>query len=92
MRSTTSSTSIWTSKPMFSSSIFLDGLEAARLIRKRESDSGVPYQPIVAMTAHALDEHREASRLAGMDDHITKPVNVKDLERMLDTWSSQPSG
>lgn len=67
----------------------LDGLEAARMIRRRESDSGIPYQPIVAMTAHALEEHREASRMAGMDDHITKPVNVKDLERMLDTWSAQ---
>lgn len=42
----------------------LDGLEAARMIRKRESESGIPYQPIVAMTAHALNEHREASRLA----------------------------
>ena len=64
----------------------LDGLEATRLIRERELQSGVSAQPIVAMTAHALQGHRDASLSAGMNDHITKPINKKDLESMLNVW------
>jgi len=64
----------------------LGGLEATKIIRERESESGANSQPIVAMTAHALLEHREASISAGMDDHITKPINKGELQRMLDTW------
>lgn len=64
----------------------LDGLEATRQIRKMEAKSGQEFQPIVAMTAHALEEHREASLLAGMNDHVTKPVSRNDLARILDTW------
>lgn len=64
----------------------LDGLEASRLIRQREKTQGIAYQPIVAMTAHALPEHRKASLDAGMDDHITKPISTKDLASMLDIW------
>lgn len=64
----------------------LDGLAATRLIRERELQSGVSAQPIVAMTAHALQGHRDASLSAGMNDHITKPINKKDLESMLNVW------
>ena len=41
------------------------------------------------MTAHAMKEHRQASLDAGMDDHITEPINIGDLRRMLDNWSAQ---
>jgi len=64
----------------------MDGLQATRLIREKESQSGSNSLPIVAMTAHALQEHRDASMLAGMNDHITKPFSKNELQRLLNTW------
>ena len=51
----------------------MSGLEAAKHIR----DQGVKI-PIIAVTAHALKEDREACLSCGMNDYMTKPVN-KDL-------------
>ena len=67
----------------------MDGLDATRRIRDREQQDELDRTPIVAMTAHAMAEHRENSLQAGMDDHMTKPINVGDLQRMLDLWSRQ---
>ncbi|MBI5054006.1 MAG: response regulator, partial [Chloroflexi bacterium] len=55
----------------------MDGLEATRCIRQ-EFDSAT--QPrIVAMTANAMQGDREECLQAGMDDYISKPINVKEL-------------
>ncbi len=62
----------------------MDGLEATRSIRER----GLVQLPIVAMTAHAMDRDRELSREAGLNDHLTKPVNPVELEEMLVKWIS----
>jgi two-component system sensor histidine kinase/response regulator len=61
----------------------LDGLEATRRIRTfiRYADL-----PIIAMTAHAMTGDREKSLAAGMNDHITKPLNPQDLYRTLRRW------
>ena len=62
----------------------MDGLEAARTIRDPSSpvlDHGVP---IVAMTAHALAGDRERSLAAGMDDHVTKPIDSETLAAALE--------
>jgi CheY-like chemotaxis protein len=57
----------------------MDGLEATRYIRKN-----LKYQPtIVAMTASALSEDRDACIKAGMNDYITKPVNLEILINLL---------
>jgi CheY-like chemotaxis protein len=57
----------------------MDGLEATKYIRK---NSG--HQPIiVAMTANALPEDREECIKAGMDDYISKPINLEILVRIL---------
>lgn len=59
----------------------MDGLEATRLIRAQ----GL-HTPIVAMTAHALDADRQRSLAAGMDDHLTKPIDPAELEATLMRW------
>ncbi len=61
----------------------LDGLEATRIIRQREQQAGNPAQTIVAMTANALEEHSKASFDAGMNAHICKPINIKELAQVL---------
>ncbi|CAK0773523.1 hypothetical protein CCP3SC15_470020 [Gammaproteobacteria bacterium] len=61
----------------------MDGLTATRLIRKQ---LGTQPLPIIAMTAHALDQERQRCREAGMDDHITKPIDSKVLVATLARW------
>ena len=65
----------------------LDGLEATRRIRARWPDDG---PRIVAMTANAMAEDREACLQAGMNDYLAKPIRVAELEAALDR--SLPSG
>jgi len=61
----------------------MDGLEAARTIRRM---AGRAHTPIVAMTANAFDEDRRACLAAGMNDHIGKPVEVRVLKTALQRW------
>jgi signal transduction histidine kinase/CheY-like chemotaxis protein len=62
----------------------LDGYEAAREIRKRESAG--QRIPIVAVTAHAMKDHDLECKAAGMDDHITKPLDRERLQRCLNLY------
>jgi len=62
----------------------MNGLDATAAIRKSES-AGRPL-PIVAMTAHAMAGDREKSLAAGMDDHITKPIDPDELFGILIKW------
>jgi signal transduction histidine kinase/CheY-like chemotaxis protein len=63
----------------------VDGLEAARRIRVAEVASGKPRTPIIALTANAFDEDREACLAAGMDGFLVKPL-VR--ERLIETLAS----
>jgi PAS domain S-box-containing protein len=56
----------------------MDGLEATKAIRARESRAGT-HVPIVAMTAHAMKDDRDRCLAAGMDEYIAKPVRAKHL-------------
>ena len=60
----------------------MDGYTAARTIRASE-DSAVSEVPIIAMTANAFAEDREAAAAAGMQGHIAKPVDEKDMIRTI---------
>jgi CheY-like chemotaxis protein len=57
----------------------MDGLTATRLIREREAIEGLDPMPILCLTANALPEHVDASRAAGADAHLTKPISAVTL-------------
>ena len=59
----------------------MDGLQATKAIRKSKSAGELP---IVAMTAHALEQDYAKSRAAGMQDHITKPIVPAYLFRVIE--------
>jgi PAS domain S-box-containing protein len=59
----------------------MDGLEASRQVRRQFPPERQPR--IVALTANAMVEDREACREAGMDDYLSKPVQVKELQAAL---------
>ncbi|MCL2122652.1 MAG: response regulator [Desulfovibrionaceae bacterium] len=63
----------------------LDGLEAARRARELPVP-GIRALPILAMTAHALETDRKKSLQAGMQDHLTKPINPELLYASLAKW------
>jgi signal transduction histidine kinase/DNA-binding response OmpR family regulator/HAMP domain-containing protein len=63
----------------------MDGLTAASLIR---SETRFDDLPILAMTAHAMSGDREKSLAAGMNDHITKPIDPDLLTQTLAYWLS----
>ncbi|EMG35803.1 PAS/PAC sensor hybrid histidine kinase [Desulfocurvibacter africanus PCS] len=59
----------------------MDGVEATRHIRAGEA--GDPNVPIVAITAYALKGDREKFLKAGMDDYLSKPIDIKELDQVL---------
>ncbi len=61
----------------------LDGLGAARKIRSLPAHASTP---ILAMTANAFTEDREAALAAGMNDHLSKPIDPDALYRALMQW------
>ena len=59
----------------------MDGYEATKKIRAINTE--LSKIPIVAMTANAFEEDRKAALLAGMDEHIAKPISIPKLEKVL---------
>jgi len=68
----------------------VDGLEATRRIRARES-GGTYRQPIVCVTANAVEAYRAQCMAAGMDDLIAKPVAIPGLLCVLARWLPAPT-
>ena len=65
----------------------MDGFEATRILRAEGF-----RLPIVAMTANAMSGDRESCIEAGMDDYISKPIAVPQLEALLERWSKHVRG
>ncbi|MDX1983131.1 MAG: PAS domain-containing protein [Bryobacteraceae bacterium] len=68
----------------------LDGYEATIEIRRAEQASGARRTPILAMTASALDSDRERCLASGMDDFLSKPVQLAHLRQALERFAPQP--
>lgn len=68
----------------------MDGYEATRQLRWLEAEKQLPRTTVIALTAHAMAEHRERCFHAGMDDHLAKPVMLKELAAMLRRWNRSP--
>lgn len=62
----------------------MDGLEATQRIRALPGRKTRP--PIIAMTAHALPTDREKSLEVGMNDHLTKPLDIPGLLSTMERW------
>ncbi|MEZ2276681.1 MAG: response regulator [Microcoleus sp.] len=65
----------------------MDGLEASRLICQEWDDAAKPW--IVAMTANAMRGDREECIAAGMDDYLSKPIEIEELVRVLKSCKSR---
>ena len=60
----------------------MDGLEATRLIRAMDREDAKPL-PVIALTANAFDEDVQRSLQAGMNAHLSKPVEPEVLYQTL---------
>ena len=63
----------------------LDGYSATTIIRKKEKNKNF-RTPIVAMTAYALNGDREKCLAAGMDDYISKPIELEKFIELMYKW------
>lgn len=61
----------------------MNGFDATREIRKIESRDGRPHVTIIAVTANAMQGDREKCLEAGMDDYLSKPIQVAELQQLI---------
>lgn len=54
----------------------LDGYDATRMLKSQPETASIP---IVAMTAHALEEERQKAEQAGCDGYVTKPIDTRSF-------------
>jgi len=66
---------------------FMDGYAATQAIREWEKFTRRRPIPILALTAHILDEHKEKSRVSGMNEHLSKPLELSELQDALLRWA-----
>jgi CheY-like chemotaxis protein len=64
----------------------MDGFAATRQLRELERAGGATRTPVIAMTALAMAEDRDRCTESGMDDYVSKPVNLTALGSALERW------
>ncbi len=65
----------------------MDGLNATKKIREIETKTNL-HTPIIALTAGAFNEEKERCLAAGMDDFLTKPIQVDKIQSVLNKYLS----
>ncbi|QIO05033.1 GacS-like sensor histidine kinase [Acinetobacter shaoyimingii] len=66
----------------------MSGIDTTRAIRSLESTVDNMRMPIIALTAHALADEKEKLLKVGMDDYVTKPIQMEQIIHILTHWSS----
>ena len=69
----------------------MDGFEATRRIRRLEHEQDLPPVPIIALTAHILEEHRQHGADVGMDGFLGKPLDSQLLYATLERYLPRPA-
>lgn len=73
----------------------LDGVQAVNRIRSIEKEQSRPQIPIIALTAHAMDEMRQSLLESGMDGFVAKPVSISllqsEMQRVTNTVAGENS-
>jgi two-component system, sensor histidine kinase len=69
----------------------MDGFAATRLIREYEARTGSRRTPIIALTANALTGDREHCLAQGMDDYLSKPIELRQLSVLVAKWLGNES-
>jgi PAS domain S-box-containing protein len=67
----------------------MDGLEATRIIRNSKDYLRVQNIPIIALTAYAMAGDKDKCLAAGMNHYLAKPVDIKELEKLLKTLTTE---
>ena len=65
----------------------MNGIEATQHIKNFEKEFGLKNTPIVALTSHDQEGERENILAQGLDEHLGKPLNLRELEDMVDKYS-----
>jgi signal transduction histidine kinase/ActR/RegA family two-component response regulator len=68
----------------------MDGYETTRRIRQSTALAAVATIPVIAMTANAMQGDRERCLAAGMNDYVSKPIEIRSLIDVLQRWFPEP--
>lgn len=66
----------------------MSGIDTTRAIRSLESTLDGMRMPIIALTAHALADEKQKLLKVGMDDYVTKPIQIEQIIQILTQWTS----
>jgi len=65
----------------------MNGFDATKNIRSWEKENNKQETPIIALTAHIMDEHKEKSLACGMNAHLSKPIELSELRDTIVEWA-----